>query len=100
MRKKQAQNQIRNEFFFPLLFLASTFFVSYSNGLFTKFQWKDLGSNDVEFLHLDLSPMPLVNPGASRFDFRADFKRAIAGPIRNKLKIIRTVSGLALPISW
>ena len=88
-----------NSFIFFAFFEAFLFSLVKTQTL-TKFQWKDLGSNDVDFLHLDLSPMPLLNPGTGRFDFRADFKRAITGPIRTKLNIIRTVSGLSLPLRW
>jgi hypothetical protein len=68
----------------------------------TKFQWKDLGSttSQVEFLFIDVSPMPLMQPGVGKIDFKAKIKRPISGSLRTKLKIIRTISGLALPFSW
>ena len=70
------------------------------NAEFTKFQWKDLGSPEVVFTDLDVKPMPIYNPGTATFNIQAYFKRPFNEKIKTSLKIIRTVSGLKLPISW
>ncbi len=78
-------------------FLISTLIVAVSfsclNAEFTKLQWKDLGSREVEFLNIDLKPMPVVNPGLATLNFQANFKRAFQGAIKATLNIVRTVSG-------
>jgi hypothetical protein len=74
--------------------------LSFLNALFTKLQWKDLGSKEVDFLNIDLVPMPVVNPGQGVLNFQANFKRGFSGNIKTTLNIIRTVSGLKIPIRW
>ena len=88
-------------FIFFALFEAFLFSLVRTQTL-TKFQWKDLGSttSQVEFMFIDVSPMPLLHPGVGKIDFKARIKRPLSGPLRTKLKIIRTISGLALPFNW
>ena len=85
-------------------FLISTLLISFSlsclNAEFTKLQWKDLGSKEVEFLNIDLKPMPVVNPGIATLNFQANFKRPFQGALKTTLNIVRTVSGLKIPIRW
>jgi hypothetical protein len=87
-----------NSFLISTLVLA--FSVSVLNAEFTKLQWKDLGSKEVEFLNIDLKPMPVINPVQGILNFQANFKRAFSGNIKTTLNIIRSVSGLKIPIRW
>jgi len=69
-----------------------------ANAQFTKLQWTDLGSPQVDFYEIDVKPMPIVQPGTATLNFRAKFKRRIGGALKTDLNIIRTVSGLKIPI--
>ena len=80
-----------NSFLISTLLLVVS--LSCSNAVFTKLQWKDLGSTQVDFLNIDLVPMPVVNPGLATLNFQANFKRAFQGAIKATLNIVRTVSG-------
>ena len=85
------------------LFISSIFLffsLSFLNAEFTKLQWKDLGSKEVEFFNIDVMPMPIVNPGQAKLNFQANFKRVFQGKLKTTLNIIRTVSGLKIPIRW
>ena len=84
------------------LLLATILLISVAtlNAEFTKLQWKDLGSPQVEWLNLEAKPMPVLNPGRGTFSLQANFKRAFKGNIKATLNIIRTVSGLKIPIRW
>ncbi|CAF0739801.1 unnamed protein product [Brachionus calyciflorus] len=64
----------------------------------TKFQWSDCGSPAVDIYEVDITPMPIVQPGAIDLIFRSNFKRAMRGGLTTTLAITRTVSGLKLPI--
>ena len=66
----------------------------------TKFQWKDLGSQALQVFDFDLSPMPVEHPGVASVRFVADLSRSISGPLKTKLSVVRTISGLSLPIRW
>ena len=84
------------------ILLASVLLISMSalNAVYTKLQWKDLGSPQVEFLNIDVTPMPVVNPGTGYLTFQANFKRQFKGNLKTTLNIIRSVSGLKIPIRW
>ena len=76
------------------------FSLSSLNAEFTKLQWKDLGSPQVEFLNIDMKPMPVLNPGSGTLNFQANFKRPFKGNLKTTLNIVRSVSGLKIPIRW
>ena len=84
------------------LFLSTILLISVVtlNAEFNKLQWKDLGSPEIEFLNIDVTPMPLLNPGNITINFRGYIKRPLKGNIKTNLKIIRTISGITLPIRW
>lgn len=65
-----------------------------------KFQWNNCGSPAVNLYEVDVTPIPIVQPGSIDLTFIAEFKRAMAGGLKTKLSITRTVSGLKLPIKW
>lgn len=65
-----------------------------------KFQWNNCGSPAVSLYEVDVTPMPIVQPGSIDLTFIAEFKRAMSGGLATKLTITRTVSGLKLPIRW
>ena len=84
-----------------LLCLASILVLAtLANAQFTKLQWTDLGSPQVDFYEIDVKPMPIVQPGLATLNFRAKFKTPITGPLKTDLTIVRTVSGLKIPIRW
>ena len=66
----------------------------------TKFQWSDCGSVGVTILDIDITPMPIVQPGNISLTFGGNLKRAMSGGLTTSLVITRTVSGLKLPIRW
>ena len=84
-----------------LQFCVAFFFFSNLNAqTLTKLQWRDLGSKEVDFLDVDLKPMPLLHPGIASLKFVANFKRQLSEPLKSRINIIRTVSGLNLKINW
>ena len=80
--------------FFLFIFLTSL------KAEFTKLQWKDLGSKEVEYINIDVNPMPIINPGQVVLNIQANFKRRFQGNLKTTLNIIRTISGLTIPIRW
>ena len=71
-----------------------------ANAQFTKLQWTDLGSPQVDFYEIDVKPMPIISPGLAKLNFRLKLKKDLAGNLKTDLNIIRTVSGLKIPIRW
>lgn len=65
-----------------------------------KFQWNNCGSPAVDIYEVDVTPMPIVQPGAIDLTFLTNFKRDMSGGLKTKLTITRIVSGLKLPIRW
>ena len=65
---------------------------------YTKLQWTNCGSPQVEFYNIDIKPMPIIQPGEATFNFQAKLKRAVTGKLNTELKIVRTVGSVALPI--
>lgn len=71
-----------------------------TNAEFNKLQWSDCGSPAVSFNNIAITPMPIVQPGRASLYFKANFARGTQGNLKSDIKVIRTVSGLALPIKW
>jgi hypothetical protein len=69
-----------------------------SQAVYKRLEWSDCGSKAVDIENVELSPMPLLQPGNAQLTFEADFSRAMEGPLKTDLKIVRSVNGLALPI--
>lgn len=67
---------------------------------YTKLEWSDCGSKEVVFENLSLEPMPIIQPGDATLNFQANLKRALSGSLKTELKIVRSVSGIKLPIRW
>lgn len=67
---------------------------------YTKLEWSDCGSKEVEFQDLSLTPMPILQPGEATLNFKANLKRSFNGGLKTELKIVRSVSGIKLPIRW
>lgn len=65
---------------------------------FNKLQWSDCGSKAVTFYEADITPMPILQPGIAYLTLRMNLRRAIAGKLTTKINIVRSVSGVALPI--
>ena len=65
---------------------------------YTKLQWTNCGSPQVEFYNIDIQPMPIVQPGSAVFNFQARLKRPVSGKLNTELKIVRSVGAIALPI--
>lgn len=66
----------------------------------TKFQWSNCGSPAVDLYEVDVSPMPITQPGSIDLIFLSNFKRQMSGGLKTTLKVSRTVSGLKIPIRW
>lgn len=63
---------------FSTAFLLITFAViSHVQGDYTKFQYKVLSSPAVDIQNVDLTPMPIYNPGEAFLTFVANLKRPI-----------------------
>jgi hypothetical protein len=67
---------------------------------YKKFQYSDCGSKEVVWKNMDVTPIPIVQPG--NINLLLDFllKRDLVGALKVSLEIKRTVSGLTLPIRW
>jgi hypothetical protein len=70
------------------------------NAAYTKFFWQDLGSKEIRISKVDMTPMPLIQPGEAVLSFQAETLRPMDGALNAKIDIIRTVAGLALPVRW
>ena len=67
---------------------------------YTKLQWSDCGSREVTVYDVDVKPMPILQPGEATLNFLAEFRRPLNGGLTTDLKIVRSVSGVSLPIRW
>jgi hypothetical protein len=89
---------------------------------YTKLQWTDCGSREVTFYDIALQPMPMliffllfkknhlkynvcnffvlnrIQPGTGSINLKMQLKRDLSGNLKTTLTIVRTVSGIALPI--
>jgi hypothetical protein len=71
-----------------------------TNAEFNKLQWSDCGSAAVSINNIAITPMPIIQPGNAKLYFKANFLRGMQGNLKSDIKVVRTVSGLALPIKW
>ena len=81
---------------------------------YKKFEYTVLSSSGIDIQKIDVTPMPIFNPGEAFLSFSANLKRPIRKShltsssrfltitsletIRTVLKIVRTVSNIALPV--
>ncbi len=79
-----------------LLFLAAL----PTNARISKFEWFDSGSPNVQFFDMDVNPSPILHPGPIELTLNASLLRSMSGKLRTDINIIRTISGLTLPIRW
>ena len=70
------------------------------NAEYTKLQWTDCGSKAIQFTNIAATPMPIIQPGVGQLYLKATILRASSGNMKSDINIVRTVSGLALPIRW
>ncbi|CAF1033534.1 unnamed protein product [Didymodactylos carnosus] len=71
---------------------------NYSFAQRTKLNYTDCGSRSIRIERFDVSPMPIIQPGEIQLSFAAILETDIKGVVKFDLKIIRTVSGIKLPI--
>ncbi|CAF2104507.1 unnamed protein product [Rotaria magnacalcarata] len=64
---------------------------------FTKLQWSDCGSPSAVISNIDLTPMPVYNPGPASITLKIELKKAVK-TVGVNLNIIRSVSGIKLPV--
>lgn len=81
-----------------ILGLAALF--ALSSAEYTRLEWTDCGSPQVQFFDISIKPMPILQPGQATLTFIGNFLRPINGKLRTDLTIVRSVSGLAIPIRW
>jgi hypothetical protein len=81
-----------------ILGLAALF--ALSSAEYTRLEWTDCGSPQVQFFDISVKPMPILQPGQATLNFISNFLRGISGKLRTDLTIVRSVSGLTLPIRW
>ncbi|CAF1263111.1 unnamed protein product [Adineta ricciae] len=75
-------------------------FVAYATSqTYTAVGLTDCGSKNVQINRLTFLPMPVIQPGEGTLSFAASTTEFIKGVIKADLKIVRTVSGIKLPIS-
>jgi len=75
-------------------------FVAYaSSQTYTKMVFTDCGSKNVKISRLSHDPMPIIQPGTGKISFAIAATEHIKGIIKADLKIVRTVSGIKLPIN-
>jgi len=82
--------------FITLFFLVAM--IGAISAQYTKLVWRDCGSREIDFYDMDITPMPIKQPGMANIRLDAFFKRRLQGRIRAELNIIRTVSGIPLPV--
>jgi hypothetical protein len=81
-----------------ILGLAALF--ALSSAEYTRLEWTDCGSPQVQFLDLGIKPMPILQPGQAALTFKVNLLRGLNAKLRTDLNIIRSVSGLTIPIRW
>jgi len=74
--------------------------IAVASAEYTKMFFEDCGSRQVDFYDMDILPMPIIQPGDVTVSFRADLKRDLKGKLQTELNIVRSVSGIKLPIRW
>ena len=74
--------------------------IAFSDAEFTKLEWTDCGSPQVQFFDMAVKPMPIFQPGPIELTFKANLLRGNRGKVRTDINIIRTIAGLALPVRW
>ena len=74
--------------------------IAFSDAEFTKLEWTDCGSPQVQFFDIAVKPIPILHPGPIELNFKANLLRGNRGKVRTDINIIRTISGLTLPVKW
>jgi len=74
--------------------------IAASNAAITKFEWVDCGSPQVKFIDIQLNPIPLVQLDQAELTLLANLLKGIRGKLRTEINIVRTISGLKLPVRW
>ena len=85
---------------FALALLAVAFLPALLNSEYTKFQWKGTNLKDIEIYDIDVTPMPIIQPGSGKITFVAELLREVKGKLKVDLNIVRKISGVALPVRW
>lgn len=57
-----------------------------SQAEFTKLVWANCGSPEVIYNKVDMTPMPILQPGNATLIFDVNFKRPTSGPLVNLYK--------------
>ncbi|UJR33828.1 hypothetical protein I4U23_021252 [Adineta vaga] len=74
-------------------------FIAYAAAqTYTKLDFKDCGSRNVQISRLSITPMPIIQPGEGTVSVSVAATENIKGVIKADLNIIRKVSGIQLPI--
>ncbi|CAF3846366.1 unnamed protein product [Adineta steineri] len=81
----------------PLALIAVVLIFKVHGQDFTKLQFQDCGSKHITIEEVDVKPMPIINPGPASMTFVAQLKKPVT-ILYIDLNIIRTVSGIALPV--
>jgi len=66
---------------------------------YTKMSHTDCGSKFVKISRLSYEPMPIIQPGTGKISFSIAAEEEIKGVVKADVKILRTVSGIKLPIN-
>jgi len=83
-----------------LVILGFATLLALSSAEYTRLEWTDCGSPQVQFFDLGIKPMPILQPGQAQLTFKVNLLRGLNAKLRTDLNIIRTVSGLSIPIRW
>ena len=65
----------------------------------SKIEWSYCAQSIFEINSFDVGTMPILTPSQIPFSFNFKLNRDLKGPVKTDVKIVRTVSGLSLPIS-
>jgi hypothetical protein len=68
--------------------------------LYTSLQFSQTSSFGAKIIQLAIWPMPIKAPGVGNITFVGTLYRAINGPLKTSLNIVRTVKGIPLKVNW
>ena len=85
---------------FVFALLAVALLPALLNAEYTKFKWTGTNLKDIEIYDIDVTPMPIIQPGKGTISFAAELLREVKGKLKVDLNIVRVISGVALPVRW
>ena len=75
-------------------------FAATLNAEYTKFQWSATNLKDIAIYDINVTPMPIIQPGLAKITLLGESTRPLNGKLSANLNIIRKIAGVALPVRW